>query len=369
MNETLRGTHMACKTSLHASHLKAAARMVDFSGWEMPLHYGSQINEHHAVRREAGLFDVSHMGMVDFIGKDALPLLRHLLSADVARLPEGAGLYCCLLNPEGGIMDDLIAYRQGEDHFRLVVNAGTREKDITWFREHARGLDVSLTERTDLAMLALQGPKVRESLPALLPEPLKAAVPLLPAFAITTQGDWTVARTGYTGEEGFEIMLPASEAPLFWETLIAAGIQPCGLGARDTLRLEAGLNLYGADMDESVSPFESGLGWTVHLDPLDRHFIGREALIARHEKGITEKRVGVVADARTVLRSHQTIDVTPSLHGIITSGSFSPTLGIGIGLARVPLNAGSSGNVTVRGKTVPVSLMRPPFVRHGNKCF
>ena len=360
---------MTEKTPLHTAHLKANARMVNFAGWEMPLHYGSQIQEHHSVRKNAGVFDVSHMAILDFCGPDALKLLQSVLSTDISRLAIHAGRYGCLLNPEGGVKDDLIAYRLSSADFRLVVNASTRDKDIAWFRAHAKNHHLKINIRTDLAMLAIQGPTVPEKISAIFPKKMRLSVSSLKPFCVTPHDDWLIARTGYTGEEGFEVMLPADTVSLFWQTLLAAGIQPCGLGARDTLRLEAGLNLYGADMDETTSPLISGLAWTVDLDQTERDFIGRKALLDQRKAGIKEKRVGILADARTILRNHQTVEIPENDNGIITSGSFSPTLGVGIALARVPTAAGVTCDVTVRGKKIPARIIRPPFIRHGKHCF
>lgn len=356
------------RTPLYAAHLKASARMVPFAGWEMPLHYGSQVAEHHAVRKTSGVFDVSHMALLDVDGKDALAFLRYLLAGDVGRLQEGRGLYCCLLNPEGGIKDDLIVYRLNEDSFRVVVNAATRQKDLTWLRMQAAHFEVRIQERTDLAMLAVQGPDVAAKISAIFPKKFHETTPTLKSFCTVTDGHWLIARTGYTGEDGFEVMLPAADAAMLWDTLLAAGVTPCGLAARDTLRLEAGLNLYGSDMDETTSPLETGLAWTVHMDPTDRDFIGRNALIAQRAQGITQKRVGLVSNPRAVLRAHQTVH-TPSGEGIITSGSFSPSLGLGIALARLPVAAEDTAEVTIRDKQIPVRIIRPPFVRHGQPSF
>jgi aminomethyltransferase len=343
--------------------------MVDFGGWDMPVAYGSQIEEHQAVRRAAGVFDVSHMCVLDLQGARARELLSRLLANDVARLTvPGKALYSCMLNERGGIIDDLIVYFLAERFYRLVVNAGTRDKDLAWIGAAAGRLDVSLLERQDLAMLAVQGPLARERVAALLaPEAAQAALWLQPFFAAQL-GEWLVARTGYTGEDGFEIMLPAGEAGNFWQRLNAAGVRSCGLGARDTLRLEAGLNLYGSDMDEHTHPLESALGWTVAFAPADRDFIGRAALEVIRARGSDRRLVGLVLDERAMLRAHQRVSVPGIGEGMVTSGSFSPTLGRSIGLARVPAATALSVQVDLRGRWLPARVVRPPFVRHGQSA-
>jgi aminomethyltransferase len=340
--------------------------MVDFGGWDMPVAYGSQIEEHHAVRHAAGVFDVSHMCVVDLIGVQARALLSRLLANDIARLSvTGSALYSCMLNDQGGVIDDLIAYYLADDQFRLVVNAGTRDKDLAWIGAQAAGSDVRLLERRDLAMLAVQGPLARERTATLLSSEAASAAIMLQPFYGARVGDWFIARTGYTGEDGFEIMLPAGEAGKLWQRLNAAGVRSCGLGARDTLRLEAGMNLYGNDMDEHTNPLESGLAWTVAFAPTQREFIGRAALEAIRAHGSEHKRVGLVLDERAVLRSHQRVIVSGVGEGQVTSGTFSPTLSRSIGLARVPTATGAAVQVEVRGRLLPALTVRPPFVRHG----
>ena len=340
--------------------------MVDFGGWDMPVAYGSQIEEHHAVRRAAGVFDVSHMGIVDIRGERSRELLRGLLANDVARLNvPGKALYSCMLNDRGGVLDDLIVYYLDDDFFRLVSNAGTRDKDLAWIGARAEALQVKLLERRDLAMLAIQGPQARERSAALLTAEAAWSVLELQPFFGAQIGEWFVARTGYTGEDGFEIMLPTAEAVSVWQKLNAAGVHCCGLGARDTLRLEAGMNLYGNDMTEQTSPLESGLAWTVALEPSDRDFVGRAALEALRARGPEHKLVGLVLDERAVLRSHQRVLVDSLGEGEVTSGTFSPTLERSIGLARVPVATGASVQVEVRGRQLPARVVRVPFVRHG----
>jgi aminomethyltransferase len=356
---------MGLRTPLYDSHLAAHARMVDFGGWDMPVNYGSQIEEHHVVRRDAGMFDVSHMCVVDLAGNRTRDFLRHLLANDVAKLKvPGKALYSCMLNEAGGVIDDLIAYFLSESSFRLVVNAGTRDKDIAWISSHAKAFGVTVTPRTDLAMIAVQGPNARSKAATLLGDHATAALQV-PAFSGAQFCNYFVARTGYTGEDGWEIMLAATEAPAFWQKLIAAGVAPCGLGARDTLRLEAGMNLYGNDMDESVSPLESGLTWTVAFEPADRAFIGRPALEAQRARGNLRRFVGLVLEDRGVLRGHQKVIAGSAGEGELTSGTFSPTLERSIGFARVPAGTGPTVQVDIRGKLLPARVVKLSFVRNG----
>ena len=352
---------MLNKTPLNAIHHNSGARMTDFGGWEMPLHYGSQIEEHHAVRRDAGMFDVSHMGVVDLTGDRVREFLKSLLANDVGRLKiPGKALYSCMLLPSGGVIDDLIVYFMSDTWFRVVVNAGTRDKDVAWIRRHAAPFAVTVALRLDLAMIAIQGPNAREkTLPLLAPAQRIAARELAPFFGGSFDA-WFVARTGYTGEDGFEVMLPAVEAAQTWNALRARGAAPAGLGARDTLRLEAGMNLYGNDMDEDHHPLESGLAWTVAFEPGDRDFIGRQALENLRRTSDSEL-VGLVLEERGVLRSHQ--KVVPA--GEVTSGTFSPTLNRSIALARVPRTACASVQVEIRGKLHAARIVKPPFVRNG----
>ena len=357
---------MGRRTPLFDLHNRLGARMVDFGGWDMPVHYGSQIEEHHAVRRHAGLFDVSHMCVVDLAGDRVRPFLEHLVANDVGRLrAPGKALYSCLLNEDGGVLDDLIIYYLGETFFRVVVNAGTRDKDLEWLRAQAGPFGVSVEPRLDLAMVAVQGPHARDKAAALLEPGLAERAMQLGAFVGAPAGDWFVARTGYTGEDGFEIMLPAGEVAGFWERLRHGGVRPCGLGARDTLRLEAGMNLYGSDMDETVSPLECGLGWTVAWDAQGRDFIGRPALAEQKARGVARKQVGLVLSDRAVLRSHQKVIVAAVGEGEVTSGTFSPTLERSIGLARVPAQTADRCEVEIRGKLMSAAVVRPPFVRNG----
>lgn len=387
---------MSQKTPLYDHHVKSKALIVDFSGWQMPLHYGSQIQEHHAVRKSVGLFDVSHMGVVDVMGDDAEKYLRYLLANDVAKLKKippnlpfakggviGDALYSCMLNENGGVIDDLIAYRFSDAHFKLVINAGCREKDFAWMQLQAKNFSVQLILRDDLCLLALQGPdaiamlekvfdkSVYEKISTLKPFQfyvyapawsLALPLPSDPPTLTHTHTHTIIARTGYTGEPGVEIMLPTQEAIMVWEKCIALGIQPCGLGARDTLRLEAGLNLYGADMNENTSPLISNLAWTVSFKDEKRNFIGREALEKEKQNGITQQLVGLVLESKGVLRNHQKVKINNNDFGEITSGSFSPTLNKSIALARIPATNAEKVLVERRGEWLDAKVVKPGFV-------
>ncbi len=355
------------RTPLYESHLAANGRMVDFSGWEMPINYGSQIEEHHQVRRDAGMFDVSHMTVVDVLGANSRPYLARLLANDVSRLVEpGKALYSCMLNESGGVIDDLIVYFLAEDRFRLVVNAATRDKDLAWLQLQAQGFSIQILEQPQLAMIAVQGPAARDKALAVMPAELAAAASDLAPFFAAESAGWFVARTGYTGEDGFEITLPADAAVGLWQKLMGAGVKPCGLGARDTLRLEAGMNLYGQDMDETVSPLESALGWTVAMKD-GREFIGRAALQARKDAGLQSRLAGLVLQDKGILRLGQTVTTTEGT-GITTSGGFSPTLERAIAFARIPVGSATECTVDIRGKQLQARILKPPFVRNGQAC-
>jgi len=355
---------MLQQTPLHAVHRAAGAKMVDFGGWDMPVHYGSQIEEHHAVRRDAGMFDVSHMLPVDLHGAEARGFLRYALANDVDKLTiSGKALYSCMLRPDGGVLDDLIVYFLHDDWFRVVVNAATAEKDVAWLQslaaKHAPALRIA--PRRDLAMIAVQGPHARERVWQAVTGSRAASETLRPFMAVGF-GEYFIARTGYTGEDGFEVMLPASRAAEFWGALSAAGVRPCGLGARDTLRLEAGMNLYGQDMTEAENPLESGLAWTVDLKSA-RNFVGKAALATPAKRQL----VGLLLlDKGGVLRSHQKVR-TSAGEGEMTSGTFSPTLSQSIGLARVPVgvNPGDRVEVEIRDKLLAARVIKPPFARNG----
>ena len=357
---------MGSQTPLYSCHVDANARIVDFGGWDMPLHYGSQLEEHHAVRNHAGAFDVSHMTVVDIGGSGATEFLRHLLANDVARLKEpGKALYSCMLNPDGGVIDDLITYFLAPDRYRVIVNAATREKDLAWIARQAAPFSVDVAERPEFAMIAVQGPQARSLAATLFDEPLREAALALPAFYALEAGELFVARTGYTGEDGWEIVMPAAQAPDFWQHCLVAGIQPCGLGARDTLRLEAGMNLYGTDMDETISPLEAGLGWTIAWDPEDRDFIGRGPLMDFRSNPGRRKFAGLLLESKGVLRNHQRVVVDGKDDGEITSGGFSPTLERSIAMARIPAGDYERAQVEVRNRLLDVRVVGLPFVRNG----
>jgi aminomethyltransferase len=363
---------MGYRTPLFAEHERLGARIVPFGGWDMPMHYGSQIEEHLALRTGAGMFDVSHMRILAVTGAGARDFLRHLLANDVARLKEpGHALYSCMLNEQGGVLDDLIVYSLSPGSYRLVVNAGTAEKDQAWMQTQAEGRDLTIRPRTDLAMIAVQGPEARRLVAPHLPLPLREpALALRTFFSVADQEqDWFVARTGYTGEDGFEIMLPADQASGLWRSLLGDGVVPCGLGARDTLRLEAGLNLYGQDMDEDTHPLETGLGWTLAWEPAERDFIGRRALDSLRAAGGLRRWVGLLLTGRGVLRAHQRVLADGQEAGIITSGGYGPSLQRSIALARlnpgISLGQGDLCEVDIRGKATAARLILPPFVRQG----
>lgn len=364
---------MGKQTPLYQQHLDANGKIVDFGGWDMPIHYGSQLQEHNVVREDAGMFDVSHMTIVDIEGPEALAYLQKLLANDVAKLTViGKALYTGMLNEEGGVIDDLIVYKM-DGWYRTVVNCGTREKDLAWMAKQIEGFDATLSERSELAMVAVQGPNAIAKVKQVRAEQADL-IDSLNIFQGLPDGEWFYARTGYTGEDGLEVIVPADEVVDFWQALLAVGVAPAGLGARDTLRLEAGMNLYGNEMDDSVSPLDAGMGWTIAWEPSDRDFIGRKALEAQKADGLTTKLVGIVLETRGVMRSHQKVVVEGlgegvSCEGEITSGTFSPTLQHSIAMARVPRGAGSECNIEMRGKLIPARIVKMPFVRNGKKVF
>jgi len=352
---------MTKETALHAAHVNAGGKMVEFAGWSLPIHYGSLMDEHHAVRKAAGMFDVSHMTVVDMEGPAVESFLRRVLANDVAKLVDGQALYGCMLNDSGGVIDDLITYRVSGTFFRTVVNAATREADLAWLNEQATGFDVRVTERDDLAMVAIQGPLARDKVIEVLDAPALAEIK---PFRASAHGDYFIARTGYTGEDGFEVLLPASQAETFWSRLMDAGVQACGLGARDSLRLEAGLNLYGQDMDTSTTPLVSNLAWTVAFEPEDRDFIGRAALASQRQDGVPQRLVGLVLGKGAIPRSGAIVR-TAEGEGRVTSGGFSPTLECPIALARIPSGESMEAEVELRGRALSARIVRPPFVRNG----
>lgn len=355
-------------TQLHSAHIAAGAKMVDFFGWEMPINYGSQIEEHHSVRRDAGMFDVSHMTIVDVTGKQAKDYLRYLLANDVAKLSDkGKALYSGMMNENGGVVDDLIVYHFDHTNYRLVVNSATKEKDLNWLNKIAQNFDVAVNEQTAYAMIAVQGPNAKAKAASLFTPAQKESVAGMKPFYGVQAEDLFIATTGYTGEAGYEIMVPKARAVEFWDGLLAAGVAPCGLGARDTLRLEAGMNLYGQDMDETVSPLAANMGWTITWEPAERDFVGRKALEQQRANG-SDKLVGLVMTDKGVLRAGLKVK-TADGEGLITSGTFSPTLGHSIAMARIPAGEGAklgaSVQVEMRKKWVELSVIKPCFVRNG----
>lgn len=357
---------MSNRTVLFDKHIEAGAKMVDFHGWEMPINYGSQIEEHHAVRQDAGMFDVSHMTIVDIKGSDAKAFLQKLVTNDVAKLQEeGKALYTGMLNEEGGVIDDLIIYHFNEEFYRMVVNSATRIKDLEWINAQATDFAVTVTEQPDYAMIAVQGPNAKAKVATVISAEQQALVEGMKPFYGVQAGDLFIATTGYTGEAGYEIILPPEQAADFWQALTDAGVKPAGLGARDTLRLEAGMNLYGSDMDETISPLAANMGWTISWQPEDRQFNGRDALVKLKEQG-TDKLVGLIMEQKGVLRGGLKV-ISEAGEGVITSGTFSPTLGFSVAMARVPkgVELGSTVQVEMRKKQVDVKVVKAGFVRNG----
>ena len=357
---------MSFKTALYEQHVALHGKIVDFAGWAMPLNYGSQIEEHLKIRQDAGMFDVSHMMVIDISGSGAKDFLRFLLANDVAKLTvPGKALYSCMLNDTGGVLDDLIVYYRGPENYRLVVNAATCGKDLAWIRLQAQEFQIAINERRDLAIIAIQGPNARNKVNQVLsPKQQQAAKDLTLFQGVECENFW-IARTGYTGEDGYEILLPNDSVVKFWCDLIDVGVAPCGLGARDTLRLEAGLNLYGADMDETTTPLESNLEWTIAWAPEERNFIGRVALMQQKQAGVKRILTGLLFTGRGVLRNHQAVVIPNQGEGEITSGSFSPMLGKSIALARIPNSQATECQVQMRNQLFPVKIVKPPFVRNG----
>lgn len=363
---------MTQRTPLYDAHVTAKAKIVDFAGWELPINYGSQIDEHNAVRTDAGIFDVSHMLVTDVTGDNAKSFLQKLIANDVAKLSfVGKALYSAMLNDDGGVMDDLIVYRmnEAETAYRIVSNGATREKDSAQFAKVGEEFGVTLTPRHDVAMLAVQGQNAIAKLLTVKPEWTDKVNALKPFVGVDLGGDWFVARTGYTGEDGVEIILPDSESVQFFNDLIGAGVQPCGLGARDTLRMEAGMNLYGNDMDDDTSPLEAGMAWTVDLKDANRDFVGKSALVALKNDGVKVRQVGLLLAKGGVLRAGMEV-VTENGNGITTSGVFSPSLNQSIAIARMPADfKGETAKVIIRGKEMDVRVLKLPFVRNGQKQF
>jgi aminomethyltransferase len=351
------------KTCLYQAHIDAGAKMVDFGGWQMPINYGSQIEEHHAVRKDKGMFDVSHMTIVDLQGTESEQFLLRLLANDVRKLSNGKALYSTMLNEQGGVIDDLIVYKRSDNQYRIVVNAATREKDLAWFDQQIVPFKATVTERPKLAMLAVQGPNAIAACLEILPSNISSQLAELKKFYAIDAEDYFIGRTGYTGEDGVEILIKQEQADDLWNKLIKAGVKPCGLGARDTLRLEAGMHLYGQDMNDNITPLECGLTWTVRK--VDPNFIGAQALAQQKENGIKRKMTGVVLRERGILRHDQSLIDDNGLTGVITSGTFSPTAEVAIAMALVDKNISDDVKVQIRKKELAVSLVKLPFVRNG----
>ncbi len=352
------------QTPLYAAHLEAGGVMVGFGGWQMPLHYGSQLDEHQQVRSDVGMFDISHMCALDVTGKGAGDFMRILLANDVAKLKtQGRALYSCMLNETGGVIDDLIVYYQGENQYRMVVNAATTDNDLEWIERQATAFEVNIEVLSEVAMIAVQGPNARAKVAEAMPGVAQMCAELKPFHSVSV-GSLFIARTGYTGEDGFEIMLPKKAAAFTWKMLLEVGVKPCGLGARDTLRLEAGMSLYGAEMSAQISPLEAALGWTIDLTDDKRAFIGRAALEKLANDGIKTELVGLVLNGKGVIRNQQVVKTNLG-EGAITSGSFSPTMGVAIALARVPKNSAGACEIQIRARWVAATIVKPPFVRNG----
>jgi len=357
---------MLAKTPLYSTHIASGARMVDFHGWDLPLNYGSQIEEHQAVRKNAGMFDVSHMTVVDVLGAGGRQFLRKLLANDVDDLKHtGRALYSCMCNQHGGIIDDLIVYQRAPDNYRLVLNSATRTGDLIWIRDKILGFSAGLQERTELSMLAVQGPEAIKKTLSILTPTQADSVSTLANFECVDIDDWFFTRTGYTGEDGLEIIVPQDDIMGLWSKLLDAGVKPCGLAARDTLRLEAGMLLYGQDMNESITPLESGLSWTVKWQPEDRDFIGMGALLSQKQLGLKHKFVGLTLEDKGIMRTGQRVIVEGLADGVITSGTYSPTLAKSIAFARVPIETGAEVMVDIRGKLFKANVGKPRFVKHG----
>lgn len=354
------------KTPLYDSHVHSGGKLVEFAGWHLPIHYGSLINEHHQVRSSAGMFDVSHMTIVDVSGPGAPRFVAHLLCNDSGKLTKrGSALYSCMLNEQGGVIDDLIVYALERDLFRIVVNAATREKDLAWMASIAGDFDVAIDERSQLAMVAVQGPEARDLCESVFAGSIASAAAALNRFQGCRVQDWFVARTGYTGEDGYEVAMPAEQAPAFWDRMCAVGVNPCGLGARDTLRLEAGMHLYGTDMDETQTPLTSGLTWTVAWDPAERDFVGRAALERQRQDGVSHRLTGGLLNGKGVLRGGQVLYSGERRVGVVTSGTFSPTLQKSIGFVRIEVDCEELCEVDIRGRRLPLKLVSRVFVRNG----
>jgi len=347
-------------TPLHASHLALGARMIDFGGWDMPVYYAGINEEHRAVRSAAGVFDVSHMGQVETSGPGALALLQRLLSNDVERIAPGGAQYSVLCREDGGVLDDLFTYRLGEDRYLTVTNAANHERDLAWFQEHAGDFDAEVADRLDdYAMLAVQGPLAREIVQAIADGPLPDRFTAREQHVGTARA--LVCGTGYTGEDGVELLVAPGDAGAIWDAVVSRGAVPAGLGARDTLRLEVGYHLYGNDLMETRGPIEAGLGWACKEDT---GFIGSDAVRAVREAGPSEKLVAFVMDEGIPRQGNPIVG-----GGEVTSGTMSPSLGVGIGMGYVPPEKAEPGTrleVDVRGKLRTGEVRRKPLYQKGS---
>jgi aminomethyltransferase len=340
--------------------------MTSFSGWEMPVQFSGLTPEHQAVRTGVGMFDISHMGKFTLRGEKSTEQLQNLVPSDLSRLRSGQAQYTVLLNPQAGIIDDIIVYQQGEGNVVIIVNAGTKDKDREWLLAH---LDPNLVEFRDLstqqALIAIQGPKTLRHLQPFVDIDLSQLTNFGHSSGLIFKNPAFIARTGYTGEDGFEVMVPAAIAAQLWDELLATGILPCGLGARDTLRLEAAMHLYGQDLSDTTTPLEAGLGWLVHLDTKG-DFIGRDILVQQKEQGVDRKLVGLNMQGRYIARHDYPIIIDRQQVGIVTSGTMSLTLGQAIALAYVPTEFAKLGQIVeveIRSKLYPATIVKKPFYR------
>ena len=349
------------KTPLNNAHIELGAKMVNFSHWEMPISYTSLIEEHHAVRNTAGVFDVSHMSIFDFNGGDQVAFFEKIFANDIKKISnEDKAIYGALLNEEGGILDDLIIYHANEK-FRLVSNCSTREQNRQWYEKHAVEFGVEVVERSDMGILAIQGPDALSKIQSI--DGINPQVNNLQSFGCMFDGDKLYARTGYTGEDGLEIIVPSVDINQFWDQALRLGCTPIGLGARDTLRLEAGLNLYGNDMTIENHPYESNLGWTIDMTDENRQFIGKQALLSI-DQSKSQKIVGIILRDKGVLRSGYEV-IHDEGKGVVLSGSYSPTLQSSIGLARVDQGYKKDGKVMIRNKMLNIDFVSPRFIERG----
>jgi len=359
---------MGKHTALYAKHLESNATLIEIGGWSMPSHYGSASQEHQAVRQHSGMFDVSHMTIVDVRGLDAEAYLQKLLANDVTRLADtGKALYSAMLNNNGGIIDDLIVYNM-DGWYRVISNCITREQTLEWMTAQSKGFEVTLTDRPELVIIAIQGPDALSKVKSVCTE-AAGLIDSLNPFQSQVKASWFYARTGYTGEEGLEVILPEEEAADFWQQLLDAGVTPCGLTAADTLRIEAGLNAYGKEMDESTSPLIANMRHTIAWQPEERHFFGREALEAELAAGIKLKLVGLILSTDDIMSAEQKVVIEGLGEGVITSAAFSPTLQSSIAIARVPNDTSEHCQVEIQGQLINAKVITLPFVRYGKQQF